>query len=128
MDEILYNSLLKYFNTLSSVGYVSYKDVDKLLLLTIIQEFIYNDFRGFISEDDYREIEEFLYKIFGTSCLIPYPNYCNDYTMNKLHLGDISELSHRVSVNEDNIKEIQDTKVIKVIPSEDEIVDDIVLQ
>lgn len=127
MDEVLYNSLLKYFDTLSSTGYVSYEDVDKLLLLVIIQEFVYNDFRGFITEDDYREIEKFLYKIFGTSCLVPYPNYCNDYTMNKLHLGDISELSHRVDVNESNIKEIQDTKVVKVIPSDDEVVDDIIL-
>lgn len=127
MDEVLYNSLLKYFDTLSSTGYVSYEDVDKLLLLVIIQEFVYNDFRGFITEDDYREIEKFLYKIFGTSCLVPYPNYCNDYTMNKLHLGDISELSHRVDVNESNIKEIQDTKVVKVIPSGGEVVDDIIL-
>ena len=127
MDDILYNSLFKYFDTLSSTGYVSYKDVDKLLLLTIIQEFIYNDFRGFITEDDYREIEKFLYRIFGTSCLIPYPNYCNSYTMNKLHLGDISELSHRVDINENKIQEIRDTKVVKVLPTEDETVDDIIL-
>lgn len=127
MDDILYNSLFKYFDTLSSTGYVSYKDVDKLLLLTIIQEFIYNDFRGFITEDDYREIEKFLYRIFGTSCLIPYPNYCNNYTMNKLHLGDISELSHRVDINESKIQEVRDTKVVKVLPTEDETVDDIIL-
>ena len=125
MDDVLYSSILKYFNTLSSTGYISYNDVDKLLLLVTIEEFIYNDFRGFITENDYREIEKFLYKIFGTSCLTPYPNYCNNYTMNKLHLGDISELSYRVSVNEDNIEELQNTKVVKVIPSEDKIVDDI---
>lgn len=127
MDNILYNSIVKYFSILSYVGYVSYKEVDKLLLLTIIQEFIYNDFRGFITENDYREIEKFLYKIFGTSCLVPYPNYCNTYTMNKLHLGDISELSHRVKVNEDNIKEIQDTKVVKVDSSDDEEVSNIIV-
>lgn len=128
MDDILYNALYKYFNALSSTGYVSYKDVDKILLLAIIQEYIYSDFRGYITEDDYRELEKFLYRIFGTSCLVPYPSYCNDYTMNKLHLGDISELSHRVGVNKDNIKEIQDTRVVKVLSAGDEvIVDDIVL-
>lgn len=125
MDDVLYNSILKYFNTLSYTGYINYDDVDKLLLLVIIEEFIYNDFRGFITENDYREIEKFLYKIFGTSCLIPYPSYCNNYTMNKLHLGDISELSHRVSINEDNIEELQNTKVVKIIPSNDRTVDDI---
>lgn len=127
MDNILYNAILNYFTKLSELGYVNYKDVDKLLLLVTIQEFIYNDFRGFITEDDYREIEKCLYKIFGTSCLVPYPNYCANYTMNKLHLGDISELSHRVEVNEDNIKDIQNTKVVKVL-AEGETIDDIVIK
>lgn len=50
MDNILYNAILNYFTKLSELGYVNYKDVDKLLLLVTIQEFIYNDFRGFITE------------------------------------------------------------------------------
>ena len=75
MDEIVYNSIVRYFSALSNLGYVSYEDVNSLLFLTAIQEFIYKDFRGFINEDDYREIEKALYKVFGTSCLVPYPEY-----------------------------------------------------
>lgn len=126
MDEIVYNSIVRYFSTLSNLGYISYEDVNRLLFLTAIQEFIYKDFRGFINEDDYREIEKALYKVFGTSCLIPYPKYCNNADMNKLHLGDISELAHRVEVNEENIEEIQDTKVVKVLAPYEEEVEDIV--
>lgn len=126
MDEIVYNSIVRYFSALSNLGYVSYEDVNSLLFLTAIQEFIYKDFRGFINEDDYREIEKALYKVFGTSCLVPYPEYCNNTDMNKLHLGGISELAHRVEVNEENIKEIQDTKVVKVLASYEEEVEDII--
>lgn len=115
MDEVVYNSIVRYFSTLSNLGYVSYEDVNSLLFLTAIQEFIYKDFRGFINEDDYREIQKALYKVFGTSCLVPYPEYCNNTDMNKLNLGDISELAHRVEVNEGNIEEVQDTKVVKVL-------------
>lgn len=126
MDEIVYNSIVRYFSTLSNLGYVSYEDVNSLLFLTAIQEFIYKDFRGFINEDDYREIEKALYKVFGTSCLVSYPEYCNNADMNKLHLGDISELAHRVEVNEENIEEIQDTKVVKVLAPYEEEVEDII--
>lgn len=123
MDDIVYNSIVRYFSALSNLGYVSYEEVNDLLFITAVQEFIYNDFRGFIEEDDYREIEKALYKVFGTSCLIPYPKYCKNYSMNKLHLGDISELSHRVSINENNIKEVQDTKVVKVLSDGEDIED-----
>ena len=126
LDEIVYNSIVRYFSALSNLGYVSYEDVNSLLFLTAIQEFIYKDFRGFINEDDYREIEKALYKVFGTSCLVPYPEYCNNADMNKLHLGDISELAHRVEVNEENIEEIQDTKVVKVLAPYEEEVEDII--
>lgn len=126
MDEIVYNSIVRYFSTLSNLGYISYEDVNSLLFLTAIQEFIYKDFRGFINEDDYREIEKALYKVFGTSCLVPYPEYCNNTDMNKLPLGDISELAHRVEVNEENIEEIQDTKVVKVLAPYEEEVEDII--
>ena len=126
MDEIVYNSIVRYFSTLSNLGYISYEDVNSLLFLTAIQEFFYKDFRGFINEDDYREIKKALYKVFGTSCLVPYPEYCNNANMNKLSLGDISELAHRVEVNEENIEEIQDTKVVKVLAPYEEEVEDIV--
>ena len=131
MDEIVYNSIVRYFSTLSNLGYISYEDVNSLLFLTAIQEFIYKDFRGFINEDDYREIEKALYKVFGTSCLVPYPEYCNNANMNKLHSGDISELAHRVENIEEIqdikvVKEIQDIKVVKVLAPYEEEVEDIV--
>ena len=126
MDEIVYNSIVRYFSTLSNLGYVSYEDVNSLLFLTAIQEFIYKDFRGFINEDDYREIEKALYKVFGTSCLVLYPEYCKNDDMNKLHLGDISVIDKRVEVNEENIEEIQDTKVVKVLAPYEEEVEDII--
>jgi hypothetical protein len=127
MDSIVYNSITSYFNNLKNLGYTNYNDVFNLLFLIAIQEFIYNDFRGLITEEDYRLIEKALYKIFGTSCLVPYPNYCNNTTMNKLHLGDITELANRVKVNEENIEEIQNTKVVKTSDSYEKDIDDLVI-
>jgi hypothetical protein len=83
---------------------------------------------GIITEDDYREIEKALYKIFGTSCLVPFPNYCNNTDMNKLHLGDISELAYRIDYNKQAIEEIKNIKVVKTTSPYEEDVEDIIPQ
>lgn len=101
MDNTLYEACLKYFTTLTSFGYKSYGEVKKVLLLIYIQELV-NNTSVIISEDDYRSIESALYCIYGTSCLIPYPNYC-DKAMS-LHLGDVSELVARVANAEKDIE------------------------
>lgn len=96
MDDIVYESLKRYFVSLSMFGYKSYSDTYKLLYVMSIRDFIYNDFRGLITEDDYRIIERSLYSVLGTTCLLPYPQFCKSKGMNKLHLGSITELAHMV--------------------------------
>ena len=96
MDNIVYESIKRYFISLSMFGYKSYSDTYKLLYIISIRDFVYNDFRGLITEDDYRIIERSLYNVFGTTCLLPYPQFCKSKSMNKLYLGSITELAHMV--------------------------------
>ena len=117
MDKVLYESLYRYFTTLTSVGNVSYNSVNKLLVLIFYKHFIYEDYRGNISKEDYNIIEQALECLYGSTCLIPYPNYLG---MVNLHLGDITEMAHRIADNESHIQEmdnrvnvIEDTKVLK---------------
>ena len=107
MEELVYNALCRYYNTLEKTGYLSYDQVEKLLVLTFFKDFVTTDYRGLITYDDYRTIEQALNCLFGTTCLIPYPDYLK---MGKLHLGDITELACRV-------KNLEDTKVLKGIDS-----------
>lgn len=69
-----YDSLDRYFTSLSVTGYRSYTEVYKLLILCIIEELLYT-FPGLVSEKDYRLFSRVLENIYGTSCLIPYPDY-----------------------------------------------------
>lgn len=96
MDNVVYESIKRYFTSLSMFGYKSYNDTYKLLYIISIRDFIYNDFRGLITEDDYRIIGRSLYNVFGTNCLLPYPQFCKSKGMNNLHLGSITELAHMV--------------------------------
>jgi hypothetical protein len=105
MDEYIYQSLSHYYTALGKLGYYKSADVKKLLVLLFYRDFVFNDYRGFISRSDYLTIERALNCLFGTTCLMPYPDYLK---MGKLHIGEVSELSQRV-------KTLEDTSVVKVI-------------
>lgn len=73
LSNVLGRALATYFNVLSSTGYVCYNDVNKLLLLSLIEELTSGPMAAFIDDKDYNSMNNALYCIFGTSCLIPYP-------------------------------------------------------
>lgn len=99
MDEIIYNALGSYYNALEKKGYMSYANMQKLLLLIFYRDFVFRDYRGLLSREDYLLIERALDCLWGSTCLIPYPDYLK---MGKLHLGEITELSHRVKALEES--------------------------
>lgn len=75
MEELVNTSLERYFNALSKLGYKSYSEVDKLLVFIFIQELLDSECESFITEDDYKAINQALCCLYGSSCLIPYPEY-----------------------------------------------------
>lgn len=104
MGEIIYDALSSYYHALELKGYMPYKDAVKLLILTFYHDFVFSDYRGILSREDYYVIERALDCLYGSTCLIPYPDYLK---MGKLYLGQITELAQRV-------KNIEDTAVVKL--------------
>ena len=74
LDNLVYESLSRYFTVLQSLGYIPDTDTNKLILLQFIQEFLY-EYQGYITEDDYRVLEQIMQCLSGTSCLIPFKQY-----------------------------------------------------
>ena len=103
MDNFVYNAFDGYFQVLEKVGYMKQKNINSLLVLNFFYELLYKDYRGYVKKEDYHTIEKALNCLYGTNCLIPYPDYLK---MGRLRLGEMTELSHRV-------EEIENTKVLK---------------
>ena len=74
LNKLIYDSLERYFTVLEKVGYTSETNVNKLILLQFLQEFIQN-YESYITEADYTKIESIIQCLSGTSCLIPYKQY-----------------------------------------------------
>ncbi len=117
MDNIVFNAVMQYYKMLGKVGYYQYKDVFRLLVLCFYKDFVFTDFRGNITRKDYHQIELALNCLFGSSCLIPYPQYLK---MGKLHIGEITEMAQRV-------KNLEDTKVLKLMNPETSSDSDIII-
>lgn len=125
MDEVIYEALSNYYHALELKGYMSQKHSVKLLILCFFREYVYHDYRGTLSREDYLCIEKALDCLYGTSCLLPYPNYmkgklfcdCDSETASvftsymgagSLQLGGMTELAQR-------IKNLENTDVLKLI-------------
>lgn len=75
VTNIANESLSRYFNTLSKLGYKNYDDVTKLLVLLFIEELLTSELSLYVTESDYRSITNALYCIMGNNCLINLPSY-----------------------------------------------------
>ena len=89
MDSFLYNSLLTYFNTLSTLGYVNNKDTYKLIILSTIQE-LFEEWEYFITEEDYKYLTNALYCLYGSNCILPYPSNLGKNTLSYNLSGGIT--------------------------------------
>jgi hypothetical protein len=103
MDNYVYNVIDQYFNTLSKFGYVSNRKVEELLVLIFYFNLLYNDYRGYISSEDYQDIGRALNCFYGNNCLMPYPDYLK---MGNLRIGDVTELAQRTKALEEYDKEL----------------------
>lgn len=120
MDSIIYDALSSYYHVLELKGYMAHNHTQKLLLLIFYRDFCFHDYRGLLSKDDYHLIERALDCLWGSTCLIPYPDYLK---MGKLHLGEMTEMAHRVKALEEEpvLKLIHDASSIDNPDSESDI-------
>ena len=118
MDNIIYNSLSSYFHALEVKGYMPWKDMQKLLILCFYRDFCFHDYRGLLSREDYLLIERALDCLYGSSCLIPYPDYLK---MGKLHIGEMTEMAQRV-------ENLENTEVLKAFDGTSEDSDIVIVE
>lgn len=104
--EEVFKSIKSYFKALSQFGYKKQSDVDRLLVYNFIIELLTGDMRIYITEDDYRSINQALNCLYGSSCLIPYPQYRNEDALFG-HLFDQGIISPRIT-QDNNLRFTED--------------------
>ena len=109
LTNISYDSIIRYFKTLSTLGYKNYKEVERLIILLFIEELLDN-MSEFITDEDYKEIIKGLECLYGSTCLIDIPNY--DVYDNIIHKTVRQRFNARVS--EDDIFRYSQDDMLRV--------------
>lgn len=86
--KVLAEALGRYFKTLIHYGYVKLTNLDKLLVLTYVEEILTDRFQVDVSEEEYQEMSKALMCIMGSNCLIPYAQYVNRESDGLVHSYD----------------------------------------
>lgn len=84
--QLLSDSLDRYFKTLEYYGYIKDNDVDKLIVLSFLEELLSGCFDVSITESEYTLIRGVVQCLMGSNCLIPYIEYNNDRSDSLIHL------------------------------------------
>lgn len=71
MNNLIYNSLLRYFHILSTFGYKKYTDVEKMLVLVYVRNLISIKDKLFLSDEECQLLRNVVNSLTGTTCLIP---------------------------------------------------------
>lgn len=83
ISNFTYDAVKGYFEGLTHTGYRSYNEVAQLLALLFIEEILYGPMSEYITDNDYKMLNNSLYCLYG-SCLISYPLYLEGKsTLNK---------------------------------------------
>ena len=72
LNKLILEALDRYFNVLEKVGYSS--DDNKLLLLLFLGEFL-EQYKYYITEQDYTTIGKIIQCLSSSSCLVPFMEY-----------------------------------------------------
>lgn len=106
LTNIASTAVNRYFKTLSTFGYKSYTDVNKLIVLIFIEELLNSsEFSFYISEEDYKIITNSLYCLYGSDCMIDFPEYnVEDELIHQISYRPVFRLSEESSMRftEDN--------------------------
>ena len=73
----------KYYNTLIKMGYINKQAVNKLIVAQWIYDVLEGKYDCLVSDEQYNLLSR-LYMCVEGSCLVPYQNYCREFTVNKL--------------------------------------------
>lgn len=75
LTNLAYTGVSNYFRIISKIGYKSDEEVNKLLTLIMLEDMLRGMLSLYICEKDFRSIQNALYYLYGSSCMIPYPEF-----------------------------------------------------
>ena len=82
IEELLLNSINNYYAHLSKLGTISQENQCTLLVLLLLKQIVTGPMKEFITEDDYKILENVLHCLDTKSCLININQFTKEQLLN----------------------------------------------
>lgn len=111
ISDALQKGFVKYYNTLTNLGYIDMKHVNRLIVASWINDVLEGRYGLLVNDEQYMLLSQ-LYMCIEGDCLVPYQNYCHDFVVNKLPNLDANTF---VRLTEDSETRILEDNNIRTI-------------
>lgn len=91
LEDVMQESLTRYYTKLTVFGCCKYESVYRLLIMDFIEELLENSLLSqFITDGDYRVLQTALTNLYGSTCIIPNPNYISSEDLTSSTVKDFT--------------------------------------
>ena len=96
LNVSLMKGFVRYYNTLSKVGYVDRSSINSLIISNWVNKVLDGEYDMVVTDEQYKLLSN-LYLCVAGNCLVPYQQYCGKVVVNKyvpgrnLRITEISE-------------------------------------
>ena len=83
LNDNLMKGFVRYYNTLSKIGYIDRSHVNRLIVSNWIKKVLNGEYSILVDNNQYNLLSD-LWMCVAGDCLVPYTKYCANVTINKL--------------------------------------------
>ena len=109
INKLLANALDTYYTSLSSIGSMPNREVNKLVLLDFLAEVLSDDYDEIFTEEEFRILTSAVDCIVGSHCMFKFENYQEAKAINKVNTN------LTVRITEDNLLRFTTDNNLRII-------------
>ena len=109
INQLTLDSINRYYQVLKRTGFIGDQEVYNLFTLSFLDDLFKKDFSWYITEDDYRIMDNLITCLSKNSCIIPYTKIASHTESIKNFLEDIP-----TRISENNIIRLAEVDVLRL--------------
>ena len=109
INQLTLDSINRYYQVLKRTGFIGDQEVYKLFILSFLDDLFKEDFSWYITEENYKLIDNLITYLSKSSCIIPYTKVAFHIAPVKNFLEDIP-----ARVSENNVIRLAEVDVLRL--------------
>ena len=110
INQLTLDSINRYHQVLKRTGFIGDQEIYKLFILSFLDDLFKEDFSWYITEENYKLIDNLITYLSKNSCIIPYTKVASHIEPVKSFLEDIP-----TRVSENNVIRLAEVDILRLV-------------